>query len=89
MPAPSRSEISRVLSHALRHAPEEYGLELETEGWAPVGDVIPALRLMGPEWAVDGKVLHPSLGFIGSGRHRRIRGWKVRSNPPQCCPARR
>ena len=27
------TELSRVLSHALRHDPGRYGLELDPEGW--------------------------------------------------------
>ncbi|WP_423723756.1 RNA 2'-phosphotransferase [Arthrobacter zhangbolii] len=47
---PSRSEISRVLSHALRHAPGEYGLVLDPEGWAPLSEVLGALHRLGPKW---------------------------------------
>ena len=76
---PSRSEISRVLSHALRHAPEEYGLELDPEGWAPVGDVIHALRLVGPEWeAVDGTLLHEVVDTAEKKRHQ-IRDGRIRA----------
>lgn len=45
-----KSDMSKVLSHALRHAPSEYGLELDEHGWAPVERVIHAIRQVKPEW---------------------------------------
>lgn len=33
-------KISRFLSHLLRHSPSSYGVELDSGGWAPIGDVI-------------------------------------------------
>ena len=38
------TELSRVLSHALRHDPGRYGLELDPEGWVGLGEVVAALR---------------------------------------------
>ena len=68
-----------MLSHALRHAPEEYGLELDPEGWAPVVDVIHALRLKGPEWeAVDGTLLHEVVDTAAKKRHQ-IRDGRIRA----------
>ncbi|MGP1255409.1 MAG: RNA 2'-phosphotransferase [Kiloniellales bacterium] len=32
--------ISRFLSHLLRHSPSSYNIELDSGGWAPIGDVI-------------------------------------------------
>jgi putative RNA 2'-phosphotransferase len=46
----SNAEISRAMSHALRHEPWLYELELDDEGWAPVDALIEALRRAGPEW---------------------------------------
>jgi putative RNA 2'-phosphotransferase len=44
MPAPHNSALSKVVSHALRHAPEEYGLQLDPEGWVSVDALLRALR---------------------------------------------
>jgi putative RNA 2'-phosphotransferase len=41
---PSDVEISKVLSHALRHEPWLYELELDEEGWTPLDAVVAALR---------------------------------------------
>lgn len=86
---PSRSEISRVLSHALRHAPSEYGLVLDPEGWAPVPQVLGALHGLGPEWeAVDEEMLHEVLEAaekkrhqISDGRIRAVHGHSVPVRP--------
>lgn len=42
--------LSRAISHALRHAPERYGLEPDPEGWVPVSDLLQALRVRRREW---------------------------------------
>jgi putative RNA 2'-phosphotransferase len=44
------ADISRVMSHALRHEPWLYELELDDEGWASIDSLIEALRRTGPEW---------------------------------------
>ena len=43
--------LSKSVSHALRHEPWLYELELDAEGWASVDDVVAALRSEKPEWA--------------------------------------
>ena len=43
-------KLSRTISHALRHAPEQYGLKLDEEGWVPVQDLLAALRQRRAEW---------------------------------------
>ncbi|MCQ1957538.1 RNA 2'-phosphotransferase [Arthrobacter sp. zg-Y826] len=76
---PKALEISRVLSHALRHAPAQYGLSLDAEGWAPVGEVLGALHRMGPEWeSVDEATLHEVLDAATKKRHQ-IRGGRIRA----------
>jgi putative RNA 2'-phosphotransferase len=44
-------KLSKAASHALRHEPWLYELELDAEGWASVDDVVAALRCEKPEWA--------------------------------------
>jgi putative RNA 2'-phosphotransferase len=43
-------ELSKVLSHALRHEPWLYELELADEGWASLDAVLGALRGERAEW---------------------------------------
>lgn len=45
------SSLSRVLSHALRHEPWVYELELDEAGWVPVEALLIALRAENPAWS--------------------------------------
>jgi putative RNA 2'-phosphotransferase len=42
--------LSKTVSHALRHAPWEYELELDDAGWVPIVALLDALRDTRPEW---------------------------------------
>jgi len=44
------TDLSRAVSHALRHEPWLYELELDDEGWAPVEDLLFALRQEREDW---------------------------------------
>lgn len=37
-------ELSKEVSYALRHAPWEYELEMDEEGWVPIGQLLGALH---------------------------------------------
>lgn len=43
--------LSKAMAHALRHAPWQYELELDAEGWVPADDLLTALRERGGTWA--------------------------------------
>lgn len=43
--------LSKLVSHALRHEPWLYELELDDEGWVSVEVLLSALRAEKPEWA--------------------------------------
>lgn len=38
------TRLSKTISHALRHRPQDYGLVLDAEGWVAVDDLLAALR---------------------------------------------
>ena len=40
-------ELSKELSYALRHAPQEYGITLDGEGWADMAQLIAAINQKG------------------------------------------
>lgn len=42
--------LSKTISHALRHKPEEYSLTLDAEGWVSVNDLLDALRKRRSSW---------------------------------------
>jgi transposase len=44
------SDLSRVVSHALRHQPQLYELELEEDGWTDVTALLTALHQESPSW---------------------------------------
>lgn len=37
-------ELSKEVSYALRHAPWEYGLEMDEKGWVPIEQLLDALH---------------------------------------------
>jgi putative RNA 2'-phosphotransferase len=45
------NKLSRVMSHALRHEPWLYELELDNEGWTDVEALLVALRQEAPAWS--------------------------------------
>lgn len=42
--------LSKAVSHALRHEPWLYELELDDEGWVTIEDLLSALQGQRPEW---------------------------------------
>lgn len=46
-----QTKLSRAVSHALRHEPWLYELELDLDGWTSVAALVAALRQGAPEWA--------------------------------------
>lgn len=44
------SHLSRTISHALRHQPWVYELELDDEGWVDLETLLRSLREQRPEW---------------------------------------
>ncbi len=73
------SELSKALSHALRHEPWLYELELDDEGWAPLDAVLVALRKQRTEWTELSR--DELLRVIGSSSKRRheIMGDRIRA----------
>lgn len=46
-----RTQLSRAISHALRHVPEDYGLVLDAEGWTHLDALLAGLRRSRKEWS--------------------------------------
>ena len=44
-------KLSRVVTHALRHEPDRYGLVVDREGWVPVASLLAGLARRDPAWA--------------------------------------
>lgn len=45
-----QESLSKLISHALRHEPDKYGLELDTEGWVEMENLIQTLRQKDSGW---------------------------------------
>ncbi|MBY0323485.1 MAG: RNA 2'-phosphotransferase [Reyranella sp.] len=63
------NKLSRVMSHALRHEPWLYELELDDEGWTDVEALLVALRAESPSWSTLGE--RDLLDVIGSSPKQR------------------
>lgn len=73
------AQLSRVVSHALRHEPWLYELELDGDGWAQVGQVLDALRAKGGEWlSVDRGSLERMID-ASSKRRYELEGERIRA----------
>lgn len=81
-------ELSRTVSHALRHEPWLYELELDSEGWVPINQLIEALREKGGDWKlVDQASLERMIAESSKRRHE-IAGDRVRALYGHSLPGR-
>lgn len=69
------AELSRAVSHALRHEPWLYELELDEEGWVSVDQLVVALREQGDGWVdVDASAIRRMLDEATKRRHELVDG---------------
>lgn len=81
-------DLSRAVSRALRHEPWLYELELDEEGWAPVDQLIAALREKGGDWeAVDRAALERMIA-TGAKRRHEFDGDRIRALYGHSVPGR-
>ena len=73
------TELSRVLSHALRHDPGRYGLELDPEGWVGLGEVVATLWSR-PGWEPVGVADVEEALAVASKQRYEIRDAQTRTN---------
>jgi putative RNA 2'-phosphotransferase len=75
----NNGELSKVISHALRHEPWLYELELDDEGWVPIEELLSALRTEKPDWsAVSEADLAEMIARSDKKRHE-LRDGKIRA----------
>lgn len=73
------AELSKTLSHALRHEPWLYELELDDEGWAPLDVLLSALREQQDEWRDLSRIdVERMIGGSSKRRHE-IVGERIRA----------
>ncbi|MEJ1114248.1 RNA 2'-phosphotransferase [Paenarthrobacter sp. CCNWLY172] len=81
-------KLSRAVSHALRHEPWLYELELDEEGWTSVEDLLQALRRESPDWVnLEFTDLEGMLLSSPKRRHE-LRGDRIRAFYGHSVPAR-
>jgi putative RNA 2'-phosphotransferase len=73
------SNLSRAVSHALRHEPWLYELELDEEGWASVESILAALRKERPEWADLSEADLTSMIEGSSKRRHEVKDGRIRA----------
>lgn len=71
-------QLSRVISHALRHAPQDYGLILDESGWVPIDALLAALKSRPEFSSVVVDDLHKIISSSDKKRHE-ICGGRVRA----------
>lgn len=57
MPVFSETNLSRAVTHALRHAPGEYGLAVDNDGWVEMRSLVNALSAAGFDGLTEDAVL--------------------------------
>jgi putative RNA 2'-phosphotransferase len=72
-------ELSKVLSHALRHEPWLYELELDNEGWTSLDTVLAALREERTDWGNLSRVDLECIIESSSKRRHEIMGDSIRA----------
>ena len=73
------SDLSRVVSHALRHEPWLYELELDDAGWVPVDELLAVMRDERPAWVgLSETDLVQMIEHSGKQRHE-LRDGKIRA----------
>lgn len=66
---PSPSDLSRILSHALRHSPDDYGVQWEKDGWVHIEDLVEGIRHTLPKWSeLTAEEVYEVVAFSRKGR---------------------
>jgi putative RNA 2'-phosphotransferase len=73
------TELSKVLSHALRHEPWLYELELDDEGYASLEAVLEALREHRDDWGALTRSDVERMIELSSKRRHEINGSRIRA----------
>lgn len=87
-PAVDYQRLSRTVAHALRHEPWVYELEVDEEGWAPLPQLLEALRRKRRRWRdLDRGDLREMMARADKERYE-IRGDRIRALYGHSLPGR-
>ena len=81
-------QLSKTLSHALRHEPWRYELELDEHGWADIDQVLQALREERPQWTNLGRTDLETLVATSAKKRHEISGDRIRASYGHSVPGR-
>jgi putative RNA 2'-phosphotransferase len=80
--------LSRLVSHALRHEPWLYELELDAGGWTSIAGLLAAVHEQGPPWSeVERRDLVDMIASSAKQRHE-IEGDRIRALYGHSVPGR-
>jgi len=71
--------LSKTVSHALRHAPEQYGLRPDSDGWVDVAVLLDALRTRRRQWKLLREDDLIRMNAASDKRRFELRGGKIRA----------
>jgi len=81
-------DLSRAVSHALRHEPWLYELELDEEGWSSVDQLLMSLRERGGDWEVVDRDALKRMIAAGTKRRHEFDGDRIRAMYGHSVPGR-
>ncbi|MGH2480138.1 MAG: RNA 2'-phosphotransferase, partial [Ktedonobacteraceae bacterium] len=71
--------LSKTISHALRHQPETYGLQLDHEGWVAIDELLAALQQCRSSWRTVSLVDITTIMAESSKQRFELRDGKIRA----------
>lgn len=74
-----RQRLIRMLSHALRHNPDEHFLDMDSEGWAEIDDVLLAVHCHRSRWRVVSRAELVEVATTAFGNRFEIAGDRIRA----------
>ncbi len=75
----SLKQLSKTVSHALRHEPWLYELELDECGWVSIEELLPSLRKLKDEWKDIGRAELLKMISQSSKKRYELSGDKIRA----------
>jgi putative RNA 2'-phosphotransferase len=84
----SPERLSRLVSHALRHEPWLYELELDDEGWVFLEALLAAIHEQGPQWSQVGRDELTEMVALSAKRRHEIDGERIRALYGHSVPGR-
>lgn len=73
-------ELSRIVSQALRHAPDTYNIRLDSDGWVLVEDLLRAIRILHKEdWSAISEIDIQEMMAHSKRRRHETRDGRIRA----------